>query len=268
LQELREGLRIGDRVWTDLSAFGRPMSGTAQDFTVLPTSRVHPLPEGASFDVGASLGVAAITAHRALTVTEGWPARLRPGSLTGATVLVAGGAGAVGHAAIQLAVWAGATVIATVSGKQKARLAAAAGAHHVLNYRDADAAERIRAIAPDGVNTIVEVAAGLNVDLDRAVLASAGTIVSYANAPGEQLSLDLLAFMSLNARVQFIRLFAIPPAAFAAAIEDVVGSVPALPVGERAGLPLHRFPLEQTGEAHDAVEAGAVGKVLIDVAAL
>jgi NADPH:quinone reductase len=263
-----DGLRIGDRVWTDLSAFGRPMGGTAQEFTVLPAARVHPLPDGVSFDAGACLGVAAITAHRALTVTEGRPDRLRPGSLSGATVLVAGGAGAVGHAAIQLARWAGATVIATVSGPEKARLAAAAGAQHVLNYRDADAAPRIRAIAPDGVNTIVEVAAAVNVELDRAVLAPAGTIVSYANAPGEQLVLDMLPFMSLNARLQFIRLFAIPPTAFAAAIEDVVAAARALRVGAEAGLPLHRFRLERTGDAHDTAEAGAVGKVLIDVAAL
>src|SRR5690606_31631177 len=91
------GFTVGDRVWTMLSAHERPLGGTAQEFTVLPVERVHPLPDGASFDVGASLGVPAVTAHRALTVAEGWPSRLTPGSLSGATVLVAGGAGAVGH---------------------------------------------------------------------------------------------------------------------------------------------------------------------------
>jgi NADPH2:quinone reductase len=259
--------RVGERVWTELAAFGRPMSGTAQEFTVLPAARVHRLPDGVSFDVGAGLGVPAITAHRALTVTEGWADRLAPGSLAGANVLVVGGAGAVGHAAVQLARWAGATVIATVSGPEKARLAAAAGARHVVNYRDAGAAERIRAVAPGGVDTIVDVAAAVNADLDRAVLAPGGTLVSYANAPGEQLVLDMLPFMNLNARVQFIRLFAIPPAAFAAAVEDVTAAAGALPVGEAAGLPVHRFPLERTADAHAAAESGIVGKVLVDVAA-
>ena len=258
--------QIGDRVWTDLSAFGRPMGGTAQELTVLPTTRVHPLPKGASFDVGATLGVAAITAHRALTVTEGWPSRLAPGSLDTANVLVAGGAGAVGHAAIQLARWAGATVIATVSGPEKAVLAAAAGADHVIDYRDAGAAASIRAVAPDGVNTIVDVAAGANIELDRAVLAQAGTLVAYANGPGEQLALDMLPFMNLNARVQFIRLFAIPHVAFAAAIEDVTTAANAVSVGQASGLPIYRFPLEQTAAAHDAAESGVVGKILIDVA--
>ncbi|HWK93295.1 MAG TPA: zinc-binding dehydrogenase [Luteimicrobium sp.] len=263
-----DGLRPGDPVWTDLAAFGRPLGGTAQELTVLPVDRVHRLPDGVSFDVGATLGVAGITAHRALTVTEGWPARLSPGALAGATVLVAGGAGAVGHAAVQLARWAGATVIATVSTPAKARLATAAGAHHVVTYRESDAAERIRELAPAGVDTVVEVAAAANASLDTAVLAQGGAVVAYANAPGEQLVLDMLPLMNLNARVQLVRLFAIPPTAYRAAIEDVTTASPVLHVGEDAGLPLHRFALERAAEAHAAAEAGVVGKVLVDVAAL
>jgi NADPH2:quinone reductase len=262
------GLRVGDRVWTSMSANANPMGGTAQELTVLPASRVHRLPDGASFDVGASLGVPALTAHRALTVTEGWPERLRPGSLAGATVLVAGGAGAVGHAAIQLGRWAGATVIATVSGESKARLATAAGAHHVVNYREDGAADRIRAIAPDGVDTIVELSPVQNAALDAAVLAPAGTIAIYAANPGDEFVVDIRSSMGLNARLQFVLLYTVPPAALDAGVEDVIAAVDALRVGEEAGLPLHRFPLEGTAEAHDAVEAGAVGKVLIDVAAL
>lgn len=260
-----QGLQAGDRVWTSMSAHANPMSGTAQDLTVLPASRVHPLPEGASFDVGASLGVPALTAHRALTVSDGWPARLGPGSLAGATVLVAGGAGAVGHAAIQLARWAGATVISTVSGEEKARLASAAGAQHVLNYRDAEIVDQVRAIAPDGVDTIVEVAAVSNAELDTAVLARGGTIAIYASDPGEEFTLDVRAYMGLNARLQFVLLYTVPPAALEAGVQDVVAAVDALPVGEAAGLPLHRFPLERTADAHDAVESGVVGKVLIDI---
>ncbi|MEP6980378.1 MAG: zinc-binding dehydrogenase, partial [Nakamurella sp.] len=134
-----DGLAVGDRVWTYLAAHQRP-TGTAQEFTVLPAARAVKLPDPASFDQGASMGVPALTAHRALTVNETGPSRLHPGALTGKTVLVAGGAGAVGHAAIQLARWAGATVITTISSDAKANLAAAAGAHHTVNYRDQDAA--------------------------------------------------------------------------------------------------------------------------------
>jgi NADPH:quinone reductase len=103
-----------------------------------------------------------VTAHRALTVSEDGPARLQPGALRDRTVLVAGGAGAVGNAAIQLASWAGATVITTVSSEAKAELAGRAGAHHVVNYRDTDAADQIRRVAPEGVDVVVEVAAGSN----------------------------------------------------------------------------------------------------------
>ena len=149
------GFAVGDRVWVFLAAHERP-TGTAQEFAVLPAGRVVHLPDAAGFDLGASLGVPAMTAHRALTVHEGGPTRLGPGALDGRTVLVAGGAGAIGHAAIQLARWAGARVT-TVSSSEKAALATAAGAHHVVNYRTDDAARAIRAIAPDGVDQVVEV---------------------------------------------------------------------------------------------------------------
>src|SRR6185437_13240395 len=124
-------VRPGDRVWVWDAAYQRP-DGTAQELVVLPEALVVPLPDAVSFDVGASLGIPALTAHRALTAYESAPGELAPGTLDGRTVLVAGGAGAVGHAAIQLAVWAGATVIATVSSHDKAELARAAGAHHVV----------------------------------------------------------------------------------------------------------------------------------------
>lgn len=257
--------RVGDRVWTAMAAHAAPLGGTAQELTVLPAERVHPLPDGVSFDVGASLGVPALTAHRALTITEGLPERLAPGSLAGAVVLVAGGAGAVGHAAIQLARWAGATVVSTVSSPEKAALAEAAGAQHVLNYHDADTVDRIRGIAPDGVDTIVEVNAVANAELDGRVLRTGGAIAAYAANPGERYTLDVRTWMSLNARVQFVLLYTIPSAPFSLAVDDVIAAAAALPVGEAAGLPLHRFPLERTADAHDAVESGVVGKVLIDV---
>jgi NADPH2:quinone reductase len=260
---------VGDRVWVTLAGTHSPASGTAQEYTVVHADRAFALPAGADFDLGASIGIPAVTAHRALVVAEDGPARLHPGALGDRSVLVAGGAGAVGNAAIQLARWAGATVISTVSGDAKARLAMAAGAHHVLNYRDADAAEQVRRVAADGVDLIVEVAAGANAELDQAVLRPRGTISIYANDGGAPFSPDVRRNMGLNARYQFVLLYTVGWERIAAAAADINQAIDdgAFQVGERAGLPLHRFALEDTAAAHSAVENGAAGKVLITVAA-
>jgi NADPH:quinone reductase len=261
------GFSVGDRVWVTLAGDGRPASGTAQEYTVVPAARVFALPEAAGFELGASVGIPAATAHRALTVAEDGPPRLHPGALSGRVVLVAGGAGAVGNAAIQLARWAGATVIATVSGDTKATLAAAAGAHDVVNYRESDAAARIRKAAPDGVDVIVEVAAGANAELDQAVLRPRGTISIYANDGGEPLNLDVRRNMGLNSRYQFVLLYTVGWERITAAAADINRAIEdgAIRVGEHAGLPLHRFDLEDAPAAHAAVESGAVGKVLVTV---
>ena len=260
-------LKVGDRVWLFLAAHQRP-TGTAQEFTVVPASRVVRLPDGVGFDVAASMGVPAMTAHRALTVHEFGPARLAPGALDGRVVLVQGGAGAVGHAAIQLAVWAGATVVATVSSDDKADLARAAGAHHVVQYPAADLSARIISLAPDGVDHIVEVAPAQNAALDVEVLANHGSIAYYANNNGEQFTAPIGASFAKNARWQGLLLYTVGPEALAAAAEDITSALEAgaLPVGAEAGLPLTWFPLEETASAHDAVEGGVTGKVLIRVA--
>ena len=264
-----DSLGVGDRVWVTLAGDGRPASGTAQEFTVVPAERVFPLPAGAGFDLGASTGIPALTAHRALTVGEGGPTRLARDALADRTILVAGGAGAVGNAAIQLARWAGAEVIATVSQEAKARLATAAGAHHVVNYRDPDAVEAIRGIAPGGIDLVVEVAAGANAELDLAVLRPGGTISIYANDGGVPVDLDVRRNMGLNTRYQFVLLYTVGWDRISAGAADVNQAIAdgAFRVGEEAGLPLHRYPLEETAAAHAAVESGAVGKVLITVAA-
>jgi NADPH:quinone reductase len=257
----------GLRVWVWEAAHQRPSGGTAQEYAVVPARHVVLLPEVASFDLGASLGVPFLTAHRCLTVTEDGPDRLGPGTLQGRTVLVAGGAGAVGNAAIQLARWSDATVLTTVSSPEKANLAARAGADHVIDYTRQDVAAEVRAIAPGGVNTVVEVSPAVNAELDAAVLARHGSVAVYADNGGRAMELPVRASMVPNARWQFVYVYNAPEAWRGRALEDVAGAVldGAVRVGDEAGLPLHHYSLDQAAEAHAAVEGGVVGKVLIDV---
>jgi NADPH:quinone reductase len=258
--------RVGDRVWIWDAAWRRP-GGTAAEYVVIDAEHVVALPDSASFDVGASLGIPALTAHRTLTVLEDGPRNLGPGTMDGRFVLVAGGAGAVGHAAIQLARWSGATVITTVSSDAKAALARAAGADHVLNYREQDVVADIKAITKDGVDIIVEVAPGPNAALDAAVLAAHGTIAVYATDGGDSVHIPVREHMIKNSDYRFVMTYTTPAAAKARAVQDVTAAAGAgaLEVGAEAGLPLHRFDLADTALAHDAVAAGVVGKVLIDI---
>jgi NADPH:quinone reductase len=256
----------GDRVWVWDAADQRP-DGTAQELVVLPARQVVPLPAGASFDLGASLGIPALTAHVALGAADAVPQPLAPGGLEGRTVLVAGGAGAVGHAAIELAVWAGATVLTTVSSAEKAELAEAAGAHTVIDYRREDVEARIREVAPDGVDLVVEVNPHANAGLDAAVLKPDGVVAVYASNRSEPMSIEVRPSMTKNIRWRFLLTYTVREAEKDAAVSGVRSAVEAgaLRVGEEAGLPITRFPLERTADAHRAVEAGTTGKVLIDV---
>jgi NADPH:quinone reductase len=257
--------RVGERVWLWEAARHRA-NGSAQELVALPAEQAVPLSEGASFDLGASIGIPAMTAHRCLTVGVDGPASLGPGTLAGRTVLVAGGAGAVGHAAIELAVWSGATVITTVSTPEKAVLAEAAGAQHVVNYQEPRAEEAVRAAAPEGVDLIVEVAPVTNAALNQAVIARNGTEAIYASER-DDLTIAIDPAMTTNTRFQAVLVYTMPATAKQRAVRDVQEAVSAvaLRVGAEAGLPLIRFPLERTADAHAAVEANAVGKVLIDV---
>ena len=264
-----EGLSVGDRVWVYYAQTGGA-TGTAQEYTTIPASRVVRLPVDIDFAVGASLGVPAITAHRALAMHEFGPSRLGPGALQGRTVLVQGGAGAVGHAAIQLARWAGAEVIATVSSEHKAALARAAGAAHTVDYTGGDVAEHVARIAPDGVDHIVEVSIAANIDDDAAMAADHAVVSYYADDGGDTFTMSIRSTFAKNLRLQGVLLYTVGEEAFAAATADITAALAdgALPVGEDSGLPLTWFPLEQAAAAHDAVENGTVGKVLIRVADL
>ncbi|HEV3069767.1 MAG TPA: NADPH:quinone reductase, partial [Streptosporangiaceae bacterium] len=193
--------RAGQRVWLWFAAAGRRW-GTAAEWTVVPEDQAVPLPDGASLELGASLGVPAMTAHWCV---------FADGPVSGKTVLVAGGAGAVGHFAIELAVRAGARVVATASGPEKAELARKAGAAHVVNYRDADAAAQIRAAAGQS-DRVIEVALGANLALDLAVAKPGSMIVTYAAEPADPV-LPVRACMTANVMLRFILLYGVPRAA-------------------------------------------------------
>lgn len=258
---------VGLRVWVWEAAYQRP-EGTAQEYALVPERQVVTLPDMASFDLGASLAIPFLTAHRGLTVAEEGPRRLGPGILDGRTVLIAGGAGAVGNAAIQLARWSDATVITTVSSPQKGQLAAAAGADHVIDYRQQDVVTEVKKIAPDGVHAILEVSPAVNAGIDAAVIAGGGSIAIYANNGGDQATVPIRALMTPNARVQFVLVYTAPHGAKLRAVEDVAAAVldRAVGIGPEHGLPIHHFPLAEAARAHAAVEDSVTGKVLIDIA--
>jgi NADPH2:quinone reductase len=242
--------RIGQRVWIWFAAAGRRW-GTAAQWTVVPARQAVPLPGGASAELGASLGVPAMTAHRCL---------FADGPVAGRTVLVAGGAGAVGHFAIELAKHAGARVVTTVSGPAKAELAAKAGADLVVNYTEPDAADKIRAFG--AVDRVVELAIGANIQLDLAVVRPGSQIAVYAAEPADPI-LPVRACMNANVVVRFILLYGVPADAMDTAAADITA---ALTAGALSELPVRTFGLADIAAAQQAVEDGAVGKVLVDPA--
>ncbi|WP_431922653.1 NADPH:quinone reductase [Micromonospora wenchangensis] len=254
----------GERVWVWEAAWQRPW-GTAAEYTVVPVRQVVPLGD-ASFELGACLGIPFLTAHRCLTAGEYMPDALHAGALSDHVVLVQGGAGAVGNAAIQLARWADACVIATVSSPEKAQLAAAAGASFVVDYREQDVVDEVRKVSPDGVHTIVEVSAARNAATDVQLLRPGGAVCVYADDGGGEVTLPIRPLMAPNARWQFVLVYTAPKAAKAQAVTDVAAAVAqgAVRVGAEAGLPLHRFGLARAADAHRAVEDAVVGKVLLD----
>lgn len=245
--------RVGQRVWLLLAAHENRW-GTAAQYSVLPAQRAVPLPESASLELGASLGVPAVTASYCLSCD---------GPIADSRVLVSGGAGAVGHAAISLAKFGGAAqVLTTVSNPQKAEIARGAGADVVINYRDEGAVDQIRSAAPEGIDRVIEVALDANLDLDLKVVAPFATIISYAGSESSVASVPVRQLMAPNLTLKFMLLYNVAPEQLQAAIGR---TNTALDAGALSTPPLHRFPLEQVAEAHAAVEGGAVGKVLVEI---
>lgn len=242
------GSRVGERVWLYEAQLNRPF-GTAADYVALPAGQAVPLPDRVEFAAGATLGVPAMTAYRCV---------FADGPVEGKTVLVAGGAGAVGFYAIQFARQGGARVIATVGSAEQERVAREAGAELVVNRREGDLAGAIRA-ATGGVDRIVEVAFAANLATSLAVLNPSGAITAYSSdAP--QPELPFWPLVLLDANVRFVLVFAQQGHA-----EAIAGISAALSEGWLKSNVGPRLPLGRIAEAHELVEAGAAGKVVLEL---
>jgi NADPH2:quinone reductase len=256
IEDIGDGVpkeRLGERVWLFEAAWQRP-SGTAAEFTALPSGLAVTLPDTVDFAVGACLGIPAMTAHRCV---------FADGPVTGQTVLVTGGGGAVGGFAVRFAKLGGATVIATVSTDDKAALATKLGADHVVNYKTEDATQRIKEIGGDGgIDRVVEVALGVNFPVTAEVISNNGVVAAYASDDEPEPTLPFRPFLYKNITVRHVLVFGIPPKAKADAIADITRWLAAGELNDAVG---QRFAMEDIAKAHEAVEEGALGNVVIEI---
>lgn len=247
--------RVGERVWCFGAQSYRPF-GTAADYAVVPTDQAVPLPNGVSFEQGACLGIPGITAHRAVHVA---------GPVRGRTILVQGGAGAVGQCAVALARHAGATVLATVRSERDRVVAQRAGSHHVLvtDGISAQAAlDRMRAYAPDGVHHIVEVAFHANIAVDEQILQLGGSIATYATGDATP-AIPFWPLVFKNVAVFFLGSDDFPASAKAEAARTLNE---ALGQGWPGFDIQARLPLQEVALAHETVERAAnSGRVVLNL---
>jgi len=246
--------RIGERVWIYEAQWKRPF-GTAAQYVTVPEEQAVPLPDGTDFAAGACLGIAAITAHHCL---------FGDGPIGGKSVLVQGAAGAVGYYAAQLARLAGARVIATIGSPTQERLLREAGITELIDRKDEAVGERVlRMTSGGGVDRIVEVALGVNLDADLEALATGGTIAAYASDgdPGRPLPFRQLLWK--NASIRFVLVYLVSPEAHRHAVRDLTAHLSA---GALRHSIARRLPLSAIVEAHQAMEAGHLnGKLILDV---
>jgi NADPH2:quinone reductase len=246
--------RLGQRVWVYEACLGRPF-GTQAEFVVVPSVQAVLLPPGIDLDTGAGLGVPALTAHRCLFMD---------GPIHGRTVLVQGGGGGVGHAAIQLAHWAGARVIATVSRPEQQAAALQAGAHLVVNRKSQPVVDSVLgATGGRGVDRIIEVAFDQNISQDADMLAVGGAIATYAAGPAPQPAIPFFTLMRKSHTVHYVLVYTMGDQAHRDAVRDVTACLEAGQFRTHVGA---RFPLEQAADAHQAQDSGTVvGKILLDI---
>ncbi|MGW7689355.1 NADPH:quinone reductase [Streptomyces asiaticus] len=243
--------RVGQRVWVYGAQSYRPF-GTAAQYTVVPGDLAVPLPDHLTDDLGASLGIPGITAHRTV---------FADGPVDGQLVLVNGVLGGVGSLAAQLARWGGATVIGTVRrGTDLDRIDPAAVSHAVA-LDCGDPAAAIRAHAPDGVDRIIEVALSDNADLDDAVAANGAVIAAYATRD-DRTEIPFWTLLFNNVTLRLLGSDDFPDRARRQAARDLTAAAAVGALTVDVG---DRFPLADIAKAHDRVDAGGRGRVLIDV---
>ena len=244
--------RIGERVWLWNAAWGRA-HGTAAEWIVLPAGQAVVLPDNVDLEIGALLGIPALTAFHAVHMR---------GGVAGKRVLVAGGAGAVGHYAIQMAKLAGAAqVITTVSSSGKAELARSAGADLTIDYRREDVTRTLlAATGGHGVDRVIEVDFAANVALDFEAMAPGGDVVVYGSGQPE-IPVPFVPGILKNISVHFFIVYNLTASERADAIS---GLSRLLADGQLQHNIAARFPLERIVEAHELVEsARAVGNVIV-----
>lgn len=246
--------RVGERVWLYETQLSRPF-GTAAEFTVLPSEQAVTLPDSTSFAEGACLGVPAMTAHYCV---------FADGEVEGKTVLVAGGTGAVGNYAVQLAKWGGAKVIATVGSNEKKAIAKDSGADEVINYKSEDVADRVKEITQgEGVDRIVEVAFATNLKVNQEIIKPNGAIATYSSGESNNPEIPFLPFLLKNTLVRFVLVYAMPKQAHQAAAKDITTC---LKEGVFKHLIAQKFPLSEIVTAHEAVEKGeGIGNIVIEI---
>lgn len=259
IERVGEGVdaaRIGERVWLYETQQGRPF-GTAAEYAAVPADQAILLPENTSFAEGACLGVPAMTAHRAVFVD---------GAVDGQTILVTGGAGAVGNYAIQLAKWGGAKVLTTVSRPEQAEVAKAVGADEIINYKTENVVQRIQGITgvERGVNRVVDVNFTANLPDTSAVLSPNGVIVSYSSPnPDDSPEIPFLAMQLINTTIRMILVYTIPKTAKQKATEDITQ---ALKAGALRHNIARRFALSEVAKAHEAQDSGdMIGKAIVEI---
>lgn len=243
--------RIGERVWLYFAAWQRRW-GTATQWTVVPAHRAVSLPDEVPAVDGASLGIPSITAHRALGNLN---------ALNGRQVLVRG-FGAVGFAAVHLARWAGAEVVVTSGHADKRAAALAAGAAAALDPSEASSSELLRAALPNGATCIVEVAVGLNLAEDAALLASGGRIGVYATEGPPLTEFPFRALTDAMATMEFVMAYRLPAEVLARATQDITTAVGE---GYLRGRATAHFDLADIAQAHKAGEAGEQARIIIDI---
>jgi NADPH2:quinone reductase len=240
---------MGKAVWCFGAQSYRPF-GTAAEYTVVPVEKVAELPSGVTMEQGACLGIPGITAHRAVHAA---------GPVAGRTVMVQGAAGSVGLCAVQLARLAGARVIGTVRGAEDAEIARTNGAHAVV-LTGPDLVDRVKALAPEGIDHVVEVAFAANVEADVALLRQGGSLATYAtNLPEPKIPFWPMVFNNLQ--LYFLGSDDFPPEAKTAAAA-------ALNAALAAGWPgfaiSERIPLAEIARAHELAEHPArAGRVVV-----